>query len=80
MSVYKKMIGSTKLVKYNNTGIEQCEQGDFDKGIANFNQAIGQDPRVSIPYFNRSIAFNKVGLYLSARADYEVYRVLDTFY
>lgn len=77
MSDYKRLYGSTKIVKHNNDGIEKCENEEYDSGIANFNMAIRLDPNVSVLYFNRAIAFQKLDLNLASLLDLEIVQSLE---
>ncbi len=73
---YQKLKGDPQLCYHNNRGIEKCEAGEFDEGIAEFNQAIQLSPKLSVPYFNRAIAFQSIGLSLSAAADIQMAKLL----
>ncbi len=48
---YQKLKGDSQLCYHNNRGVEKCEAGEFDEGIAEFNQAIQLSPKLSVPYF-----------------------------
>ena len=61
---------------YNNLGVDKCESGDLDEGIANFSKAIQFEPKLAVLYLNRSIALAKLGLISSAKVDFETIEVL----
>ncbi|MDE0087625.1 MAG: hypothetical protein OXU23_18020 [Candidatus Poribacteria bacterium] len=77
MSEYQKLAGPTKVATHNNTGVEKCESKEFDEGIAHFNNAIALDPTISVLYFNRAIAFNKIGFQHSALGDLSIVHALE---
>ncbi len=71
MSDYKRLSGSTEVERYNNLGVEKCENKELDLGIANFNRAIRLNPNISVLYFNRAIAFIELGFNFSSVVDFE---------
>src|SRR5262249_51849600 len=46
---------------YVNRGVSYKNKGDFDRAIADYNQAIALDPRDSVVYFNRGYAYSGKG-------------------
>ena len=63
--------------QYNNLGVDKCESGNFDESIANFSKAIQFKPKLAVLYFNRSLAFHKLGLPSAAKVDFETIQTLE---
>ncbi len=55
---------------YNNRGKAYTDKGDFDRAIADFNQALGINPNYVEAYSNRGGAYQKKGDFDQAMADY----------
>ena len=83
----EKIVGCGILIKqnprrqdahaaYHNRGKAWSEKGDYDKAIADYNEAIRLDPKFAIAYHNRGGAWGSKGDYDKAIADYnEVIRL-----
>ena len=74
---YITLKGSSELSNENNLGVEKCKLGEFDAGIAHFNQAIRRFPNKRVLYANRAIAFQDMGFTLSAVHDAAVCSLLN---
>lgn len=72
----KKTEEKTPADTHNNNGADFCVQGKFDKGIAEFNKALRDNPNFPIAHFNRGLAFLNVGLEKAAIADFETFNFL----
>ena len=59
-----------RAVAYTNRGIAYSGKKDYDRGIADFNEAIRLDPSLAEPYNNRGCAYQDKGDYDRAIADY----------
>src|SRR5262245_54912324 len=59
-----------RAVAYTNRGIAYSGKKDYDRGIADFNEAIRLDPSLAEPYHNRGCAYQDKGNYDRAIADY----------
>jgi tetratricopeptide (TPR) repeat protein len=59
----------TRALLYNNRGIAFYRRGDFDHAIADFNQAIRENPDYAKPYDNRSLIWYEKGYFDRAVAD-----------
>ena len=46
---------------YNNRGIEKAELGDYAGAIADYTKAIKINPEHAKAYYNRGVAFRKIG-------------------
>ena len=73
---YIKLSDDSELSKHNNLGVEKCKAGEYDAGIASFNQAIRLFPNKRVLYANRAIAFQDMGFTLSAINDASVLDLL----
>ena len=61
-------------------GNAYTEMGDYDRAIANQNEAIRLDPRLVAAYYNRGMAHRSKGDYARAIADYsEAIRLAPAF-
>jgi tetratricopeptide (TPR) repeat protein len=60
----------TTAVDYYNRGVQRHHAGDLDGAIADYNKAIGIDPRHATAYYNRGIARKAKGDLDGAIADY----------
>jgi tetratricopeptide (TPR) repeat protein len=54
----------------NNRGLEALNRGEYDKGIADFNEALRLNPTLAVAYYNRAEAWRNKGEYDRAIADY----------
>lgn len=45
--------------------------GNYDLAIANYNRAVKIDPEEAEFYFNRGLAYDKLGLIMQTKTDYE---------
>lgn len=57
--------------KYNNLGVEEYQKGNYDKAISYFNKAIESDPNNAVVYFNRGLAYFKMGSYFNKEPFYK---------
>ncbi len=73
---YVRIKSDIDAAHYNNLGVDECENGNLDEGIANFSKAIQFKPKLAILYYNRSIALGNLGLISSAKVDFETIEVL----
>lgn len=71
MKLYMRSQTNTHSDLYNNMGVDKCEQGLLDSGIADFNTAILYNPESPYAYHNRGIAKTILGQFRSARIDLE---------
>ncbi|MBI5075990.1 MAG: tetratricopeptide repeat protein [Nitrospirae bacterium] len=60
-------------------GYIQMEQGDFEKALYYYSEALSFEPMARDARINRGIAYEKLGRYDEALADYEFYLRLTTF-
>src|SRR5437763_11440898 len=63
--------GRTLALAYSNRGVEWKAKGDFAKAIADYDEAIKNDPQQPAAYNNRGIAYVAAGQYDKAIADYD---------
>jgi lipoprotein NlpI len=54
-----------------NRGIAYQSKSDYDRAIADFNQAIARDPKDAVAYYNRGIAYKAEGDLDRAIADFD---------
>jgi len=54
---------------YNNRGAAYLKTGDYDRALADANEAIRLDPRLPLAYFNRSVAYRRKSEHQKALAD-----------
>ena len=73
---YVKLSGHSELSKSNNLGVDKCKAGEFDAGIAQFNQAIRLFPNNRVLYINRAVAFQSIGFTLSSICDASASHIL----
>ena len=55
---------------YHNRGLAWDNKGEYDKAIADYNQALTINPNYAYAYVNRGDAWNEKGEYDKAIADY----------
>jgi lipoprotein NlpI len=65
-----KWKGNNQAINYGNRGRAYTVKGDPDRAIADFNQAIGINPKNAVFYNNRGIAYRNKGDFDRAIADY----------
>ncbi len=73
---FRKHDGEMPANVHNNKGVDFCVQWQFDAGIAEFNKALRANPDYPIAYFNRGLAFTRLGLENAALTDFETVRLL----
>lgn len=69
---YIKLKGYPKVSFHNNRGVDLCKSGEFDQGIAEFNQAIRIAPLEWVPYHNRANAFQSIDFTVCSIADFAI--------
>jgi lipoprotein NlpI len=72
--------GTTKMNRsaaYNNRGLAYRDKGDFDRAIADYNEAIGLDGKYASAYYNRGEAYRAKGDLDRAAYDYSEAMRLD---
>jgi lipoprotein NlpI len=72
--------GRNQAINYFNRGFEYDNKGDYDRAIADYNQAINLDPKYAKAYNNRGNAYYHKGDYDRAIADYNQAINLDSKY
>lgn len=73
---YIKLNDDSEISNMNNLGVDKCKAGEYDAGIAHFNQAIRLCPNNKVLYANRAIAFQSIDFPLSAIHDAAVLDIL----
>lgn len=73
---YIKLDDDSEMSNMNNLGVDRCQAGEYDAGIAQFNQAIRLFPNTKVLYANRAIAFQAIDFPLSAINDAAVLDML----
>lgn len=58
-SAVNTLKGGDEAVRYNNLGLEEFENGDYDKAIEYFTKAIGLDPEKVDAYYNRGVCYTE---------------------
>jgi len=57
-----------------NRGLVYCDRlSRYDDAVADFAQAIALDPKYARPWYNRGVAYAKLGQYDKAADDYETF-------
>src|SRR5258706_10630159 len=69
--------GPTLSIALSSRGAAYAEKGGHDKAIADFNQAIEEDPKNGAAYHNRALSYIDTGNADRAIADYEQVIKLD---
>ena len=70
-AVDTKLRGGAEQAKhYNDRGVDYSSKGDFDRAIAEYNEAISRNSKYALAYFNRGIAYSSKGDVDRAIADY----------
>ena len=67
----------TRAAAFNNRGVAYADEGDLNRAITDFNEAIRLDPEDAYAFNNRGNASYKKGEYDRAIADYEAALMLD---
>jgi lipoprotein NlpI len=75
-----KLSGQQLASAYNNRGIAYGRKRDFDRAIADYNEAINLDPKHVSAYNNRGVAYDRKGDFDRAIADYNETINLDPKY
>jgi len=65
------LVNKNKTAAYNNRGLPWNAKGEYDKAIADFDQAIGLDPKLALAYNGRGYAWNAKGENDKAIADFD---------
>lgn len=77
---YIKLDDDSEISNMNNLGVDKCKAGEYDAGIAHFNQAIRLCQydllKAKVLYDNRAIAFQSIDFQLSAIHDASVLDIL----
>jgi tetratricopeptide (TPR) repeat protein len=60
----------TNADTYNNRGLAYGQQGNFNKEISDYNEAIRLDPSHAAAYNNRGVAYLHIGSHAKAKADF----------
>ncbi|MBC6474770.1 MAG: serine protease [Hormoscilla sp. GM102CHS1] len=63
-------INPRNAVSYYNRGVDYSRQGEYERAIADYNQAIRISPNYAHAYNNRGVIYNNQGEYERAIADY----------
>src|SRR5476651_191432 len=63
--------GRTLALAYSNRGVEWKAKGELAKAIADYDDAIKNDPQQAAAYNNRGIAYAAAADYAKAIADYD---------
>ena len=71
---------SSQAIEYYNRGNAYLSEGDLDRAIADYDQAIALDPEDAKAYFHRGLAYARKGDLDRAIADYDQAIVLDPQY
>ncbi|MBI4844392.1 MAG: tetratricopeptide repeat protein [Nitrospirae bacterium] len=59
-------------IAYTNRGIEYAKQGQTELALADYNKAVGVDPKYVKAYNNRGVAYASLKRYKEAIADYDI--------
>ena len=63
------MLNSTVVQSYNNRGVAQYKNGDYDRAIVDYTKAIELKPDFAEAYYNRAEAWLHLGEWENARSN-----------
>ncbi len=69
--------GKDLALAYNNRAIDYRRNGDYDRAIADYSEAIKLEPKNTAAYYNRGVAYQAKNDYVHAIADYTQAIALD---
>src|SRR4051812_29003810 len=70
LAVSRSSQKSTEADEAYNRGVSHFGKGDYDKAIADYNEAIRLDPKHALAYYNRGLSYAMKGDHDKAIADY----------
>jgi tetratricopeptide (TPR) repeat protein len=65
---------SNRSIAFSNRGHAYNKKGEYDRAIADFNEAIRLNPKFAVAFSNRGSAYNQKGEYDRAIADFTTRR------
>jgi tetratricopeptide (TPR) repeat protein len=66
-----KLQGRNLSIAYQARGNKYDDRADFDRAMADYEQALRADPQSAMAYYNRGLSFRHQGKYALALADYD---------